>query len=418
MEVLQLINNILFGLFITLSAYQIIYFIVSFFVKEKKFPEGEKHRFAVLISARNEEKVIGRLVESVKKQDYPSELVDVYVVADNCTDDTAGAAAAAGAIVHRRFSETEKGKGYALRYLLDLIFADKGNEYYDGFFVMDADNLMKEDFITEMNKVFSAGYKIVNGYRAPKNFSDGWVASSSALWFLHECRHLNKPRMVLGTGCTVTGTGFLMHRDIVNKNGGWHHFLISEDTELTAESFLDGEKTGYCGSAIFYDEQPVKIRQSIRQRMRWTKGYLQVFQKYGGRLVRGWFKKGGFARFDLCMCFLPAILYSMLTVVVNVIFIPLGLIMQDFTPLAALIYLATAMTGGVATFFAIGLITMITEWGRIAASAWVKIRSLIVFPFMMLIVLPCSALGAFQKAEWKPIEHTSTVSVDEIKKAH
>ena len=47
------------------------------------------HKFAVMISARNEEYVIGALIDSIKKQNYPSELVTVFVVAENCTDSTA-----------------------------------------------------------------------------------------------------------------------------------------------------------------------------------------------------------------------------------------------------------------------------------------------------------------------------------------
>ena len=75
------------------------------------------HRFAVVVSARNEEGVIGELLESLNRQNYPKELLDLYVVADNCTDDTAGAARRAGAFVYERFDQLHKGKGYAMDYL-------------------------------------------------------------------------------------------------------------------------------------------------------------------------------------------------------------------------------------------------------------------------------------------------------------
>lgn len=60
-------------------------------------------RFACLVAARNEEAVIGALVESLKKQDYPDALYDIFVIPNNCTDDTEAAALCAGAKIFRCF---------------------------------------------------------------------------------------------------------------------------------------------------------------------------------------------------------------------------------------------------------------------------------------------------------------------------
>ena len=54
-------------------------------------------RFALVIAARNEECVIGQLIESLRQQDYPDELYEIIVAPNNCTDDTRGAARRAGA---------------------------------------------------------------------------------------------------------------------------------------------------------------------------------------------------------------------------------------------------------------------------------------------------------------------------------
>ena len=91
--------------------------------------------------------------------------MDVYVCADNCTDGTAAVARARGAIVFERFDSMRIGKGYALDFLFERLRASGVFARYDGFFFFDADNLLHEDFIAEMNKSFAAGNRIVTSYR-------------------------------------------------------------------------------------------------------------------------------------------------------------------------------------------------------------------------------------------------------------
>ena len=99
---------------------------------------------------------IGELIQSLRAQHYPEELLDIYVVADNCTDDTARVARQAGAAVYERHDQTRKGKGYALDYLFHRL-AEEGREDYEGYFVFDADNLVDPAFTAEMNRVFDTG---------------------------------------------------------------------------------------------------------------------------------------------------------------------------------------------------------------------------------------------------------------------
>lgn len=92
-------NAIIMTVFSICFFYQFIYMIVALGKKQKHFKSSVNHKFAVIISARNESNVIHQLIESVKWQNYPKELVDIFVVADNCTDDTAQIARDSGAIV-------------------------------------------------------------------------------------------------------------------------------------------------------------------------------------------------------------------------------------------------------------------------------------------------------------------------------
>ena len=124
-----------------LYLYQLGYLLLGFACRKGKTncAPGKMHRFAAIISARNEENVIGSLIASLKAQNYPKELLDIYVIADNCTDRTAQIAASAGAFVYHRYNSHQIGKGYALDFLFKRL-AEEGKDDYDGYFVFDADN--------------------------------------------------------------------------------------------------------------------------------------------------------------------------------------------------------------------------------------------------------------------------------------
>ena len=129
---IKYVNLIISALFCCCYAYQLFYILVPFFSGRRTHGPAKYHRYAVLIAARNEEEVLPHLIESIRKQDYPGELIEIFVVADNCTDETAAAAANCGAHVYQRFHRTRIGKGYALEFLLQNIYGDYGKEYFDG----------------------------------------------------------------------------------------------------------------------------------------------------------------------------------------------------------------------------------------------------------------------------------------------
>ena len=159
LEQFTLITDIIFGLMILLYLYQIVYIAVSMFKRKvPKLPDAKKnHRYAIFISARNEKGVIGELLDSLRNQTYPDDMYDMYVVADNCTDETAEVARQHGAIVYERFNQEEVGKGYALNYLYHHVIDLKGEDYYEAFMVFDADNIIDKNFLYEVNKTFDTG---------------------------------------------------------------------------------------------------------------------------------------------------------------------------------------------------------------------------------------------------------------------
>ena len=160
--------------------YKVAYKIIGLFFTRKFAPAKKQHKYAVVIAARNEEKVIGNLLDSIKKQDYPRELVTVFVVADNCTDKTAAVAREHGAICYERFDDEHKTKGFALQFLFDRIGEDYGRQSFEGYFVFDADNLLKSDYISRMNDAFDAGEKIITSYRNTKMLDSLYIRAALA----------------------------------------------------------------------------------------------------------------------------------------------------------------------------------------------------------------------------------------------
>lgn len=256
-----------------------IYKIIGLFFTRKFKPAKAKHKYAIVIAARNEQAVIGNLLDSIAQQDYPQELLTVFVVADNCTDNTAEVARSKGAVCYERFDDERKTKGFALQFLFERIEEDYGRKSFEGYFVFDADNLLKADYISRMNDSFDAGEKIITSYRNTKNFTEGWIASTYALHWLRSIRSNHRARSVLRLATNIQGTGFLFANEIVEK--GWKYTSLTEDRALTADAVAQGYKISYNDAAEFYDEQPTSLRVALRQRLRWSKGHLLAFAETG-----------------------------------------------------------------------------------------------------------------------------------------
>ncbi len=324
-------------------------------------------------------------------------------MADNCTDETASVCRALGAVVYERQNTEKIGKGYALEALLDGISADYPDGF-DGYFVFDADNVLDKAYISEMNKVFCSGYDIVTGYRNSKNYGDNMISAGYALSFLREGRFLNYPRYVVGSGCTIGGTGFMFSREILEEQGGWKFHSLTEDIEFSAYHIINGRKIGFAQDAVFYDEQPVTFKQSWDQRLRWVKGYMQVLRKYGLKLLCGVFK-GEFACFDMLSSLTPIFILSAVGLLTNAINALLMLLSGEPAVLAAAV-LAEPLILAYGTMFIIGFITVISEWNRIHTSASKKIIYSLTFPIFLLSYLPIAIVALFsKKVSWKPIVH-------------
>ena len=416
-------NFCVFIAFTLCYAYQLYYIFNVLVTKPKTLEAKRNHRFAVLISARNESAVIGNLIHSIKVQNYPQELIDVFVVADNCTDNTAEIAQEAGAIVFRRNNLEQVGKGYALDFCIKAIHAQYADRGYEAYFVFDADNVLDVNYFREMNKTFDGGAMASTSYRNSKNYDSNWISAGYATWFLREAKFLNQARLNLNTSCAISGTGFFISAKIIDKVGGWKWHLLTEDIEFSAASVLEGVRISYCPTAVLYDEQPITFRDSWNQRFRWAKGFYQVFANYAGRLVKGMFtnEKGyKFACYDMLMTISPAMLLTIVSVVFNAIIVVLGLTGAMSTGVMVASSLSSILFcfGSYLLFmFMLGVLTTFVEWDSIRSTTPRKLRYMFTFPFFMLTYIPIALVALVKKAEWKPITHSIVMSAEDFGEA-
>ncbi len=283
MDYLYILREALMWIITIYWLYQLIISLCSLVkIKEKPLLVRKNHRFMAIIPAHNEEAVVGNLIDSLKKQNYDKDLYDIYVIADNCTDNTAKIAREAGAIVYERFDETKKTKGYALDWFLKQKIAE--NAPYDAFFVFDADNIVDPNFIKNMNRKLCQGEDVVQGYRDIKNPTDNWITAGYAIfyWTMHRFYHL--ARYNVGLSPLLNGTGFMVRFDVV-KPDGWDTKTLTEDIEFSLKRIIKGKKLGWATDAIVYDEQPVSFKQSWSQRSRWTVGHIQCIKEYTKKLA-------------------------------------------------------------------------------------------------------------------------------------
>ena len=278
MEYVYIIQQALVWTITIFWLYQLVISVCSLIkLKDKPMLVNKNHRFMAIVPAHNEENVIEELVESLKGQDYPKDLYDIFVIADNCTDNTAEVARRAGAIVYERFDKKNKTKGYALDWFLKQKIEEDAP--YDAFCIFDADNIVDKNFIKNMNKKLCQGEEVVQGYRDIKNPTDNWITSGYAIFYWTMNRFYHLARYNVGLSPLINGTGFMVKFDIVKPNG-LDTKTLTEDIEFSLKNIIQGRKLGWSTEAIVYDEQPLGFMQSWKQRSRWTVGHIQCIKEY------------------------------------------------------------------------------------------------------------------------------------------
>lgn len=408
MEYLYIIQMALVWLVTIFWAYQLIVSICSLIkFKEKPIIEEKENRFMAIIPAHNEAAVVGNLIESLKKQNYPKDLYDIYVIADNCTDNTAEIARKAGAIVYERFDETKKTKGFALNWFLAQKIEEDAP--YDALCVFDADNIADENFLKAMNKKLCQGETVVQGYRDIKNPSDNWITAGYAIFYWTMNRFYHLARYNIGLSPLLNGTGFMVKFDVI-KPTGWDTNTLTEDIEFSLKNIIEGRKLGWATDAIVYDEQPTSFKQSWSQRSRWTVGHIQCMKEYTGLLAAAVKEHKTLMNFDGLLYILgsiPMFVITIALVLLNfIIFAAKGMTVAELI-LNILRYLIPTFILPIIT----AVFIMLLDKKKIKP----MLKGLVFYPLFLGSWLLINFKCLFKReTKWEKIEHVRDIKINEV----
>lgn len=413
-------------IYLVLQSYQVL-FLVGFFKKTTYKKTENFHKYGICIPARNEAKVIKNLLQSIENQDYDKQKLTVFVVADNCTDNTAEIAkeyaqnSNLNIVVYEHNNKDERTKGFALKYLFEQIKQDYGStNCFDGYFIFDADNVLNSDYITKMNEAFDAGNEVVTSFRNTKNFAQNWISFSYAIHWLRTCLFEHRGKDLLKLSCRIQGTGFVFANRFVEN--GWNYTSLTEDRAFCTDIVVKGYKVAYCEDAKFYDEQPNNLKISFRQRIRWSKGHLQSAVENEPKLIKNIFKfnNNSIRSYDIFWLNFPAQIESgfrkLITWICQIV----------------IAILAYQLWGGVFGILKAIIISYLTFWLTRMLQAIItcifyrkEIEKMhlnklcwyiFLFPLFDEIGKWSMYIALFKKVEWKPIPHDYTMDLDKLKK--
>ena len=409
MDYLYILREALVWIITIFWLYQVAVSLCSLVkLKDKPLKVKKDHRFMAIIPAHNEEAVVGNLIESLKNQTYNKDLYDIYVIADNCTDNTAKIAREAGAIVYERFDETKKTKGYALNWFLQQKIAEDAP--YDAFFVFDADNIVDKDFIKNMNKKLCQGEDVVQGYRDIKNPSDNWISAGYAIfyWQMHRFYHL--ARYNLGLSPLLNGTGFMVKFDVIKPEHGLKTVTLTEDIEFSLKRIIKGKRLGWSTDAIVYDEQPTGFKQSWSQRSRWTVGHIQCIKRYTKDLVIA-------AKENKKMINIDGLLYILGSIpmfVITIVLLLTNFIMYNSASITTAELIKNVLFYLVPTFILpilIGIFAMWLDGRKIKPMA----KGLLCYPLFLLTWILINFKCLFiRNTSWEKINHVRNIKISDV----
>jgi cellulose synthase/poly-beta-1,6-N-acetylglucosamine synthase-like glycosyltransferase len=372
----------------------------------RKPPEDfPHHRFAVISCGKNEAAVIDELLASLANQDYPKECYEVFVIADNCTDETARIARELGATVYERHDEEHIGKGYALRWFFDRFRVERADEF-DAAVIFDSDNVAAPRYLSAMNRHINAGVEFALGYRLSKNPSESWVAGAMSLMWLCQIRWMHRARMRRGLSCLSTGGTGCMFLLSLLPDGRWPAVHLAEDIEFTMQEVIDGHTLALAPDAEFYDEQPVDLWTSCVQRYRWQLGALQTVGECLPGLWRSLPTRGR-QTFDAFLFVLGPVVFGLSGV--------LGVLSTALTLAYTGDWLLTAaIMAGLAVFWYAGTVIVCLVTLRLERAHWPgQWKAVASFPFFMLTWQVIYTWVLFyRQPSWTPIPHSAKLNLE------
>lgn len=420
-SILHVISRVFTNTVFIISMY---YLCISFFgiIRKKDGKEFKPEKtFALVVAAHDEEAVISDMVVSLNKLDYPDDMYDIFVIADNCSDNTAKKAREKGAKVYERINKEKKGKGYALEWMFSKLF--KMDKKYDAVVIFDADNLASKNFLKEMNKKLCEGYKVVQGYLDSKNPRDSWITGSYSIAFWSTDRMFQLSRSNLGLSNQLGGTGCCFETEILKKLG-WGATCLTEDLEFTCKLVLNGYKVGWAHDAVIYDEKPLTLVQSWHQRIRWMQGFSDVASRYFFKLLKSSIVNKSFTAFDCAIYSINPFMTILFSISMILGFIDTSVAtihnmpsmfntarIFEITPLKVFLFIAAVFQYAYTPFL-------------LALDKKLDVRMIwyyvIIYPIYLITWLPITIIGILKKnnKDWNHTKHTRSVDISDLEKAN
>ena len=394
MKTLEIINIIIMLLLVVYGLYFVITALFLFKKRKKDSIVSDKYsHFTILIPARNEEEVIKDAIQSFKSQKYPKDNYEIVVVINNTTDNTldvCNAEGVRGILCERKI----KNKGDALKEAFDRLKKEKT----DAYIIMDADNVVNDEFLGEMNKSLNEGTLVAKSSMDIKAKENTWVSSSYAIYFFIQSILYSIPRNNIGASCAINGTGIMIKKEVIDKFG-FNVRTITEDLEFMTLCALNNIKIKFVEGAICYAEHPSDFKVSMIQRRRWTKGIYEGFIIYFNSIIKNMIKRPNIELFDSLLIYsTPLILIlSLISIFINFLIVPLPiyLIITSFSLLVSYISISLC-----ALFVCVKSKKKIKDF----------LTGIIMFPIFLLSWQYLNIIILFKKeVVWDEIKHTQKI---------
>lgn len=396
MKTLEIINIIIMLLLVVYGLYFVITALFLFKKRKKDSIVSDKYsHFTILIPARNEEEVIKDAIQSFKRQKYPKDNYEIVVVINNTTDNTLGVCNAEGVrciLCERKI----KNKGDALKEAFDRLKKEKT----DAYIIMDADNVVNDEFLGEMNKSLNEGTLVAKSSMDIKAKENTWVSSSYAIYFFIQSILYSIPRNNIGASCAINGTGIMIKKEVIDKYG-FNVRTITEDLEFMTLCALNNIKIKFVERAICYAEHPSDFKVSMIQRRRWTKGIYEGFIIYFNSIIKNMIKRPNIELLDSLLIYsTPLILIlSLISIFINFLIVPLPiyLIITSFSLLVSYISISLC-----ALFVCVKSKKKIKDF----------LTGIIMFPIFLLSWQYLNIAVLFKKeVVWDEIKHIETQNI-------
>ncbi|CAN5559314.1 glycosyltransferase family 2 protein [soil metagenome] len=272
-----LINFVILSLFVIASAsvlYQFIFSIAGHFYKNKEYSNNDQYKkIAVMMPSYKEDAVILQTAKNALFQKYPSHLYDVIVIADSLQKETLTELKNLPIqVIEVSFDISTKSK--ALNEAFKII-----KNQYDIAVVLDADNIMRPDFLDKVNAAFVSGCYAIQGHRTAKNRNTKFAIIDAISEEVNN-HIMRKGQIAMGLSSSIIGSGmafsYLYLKQVMSEIKAVGGF----DKELELKLIDDNHKISYLEDAIVLDEKVQQSEVFANQRTRWISAQMVYLKKY------------------------------------------------------------------------------------------------------------------------------------------